>query len=102
LRSKELTIFKRSSIGSYLGTSARNMVPSTSSDLSVNSPRRNQAATAVFDFKARNERELSVSRNESVFVDEIKNEQWAQCRKESGSEALTGLVPVSFDLSDLL
>lgn len=87
---------KRSSIGSYLGTSARNMVPSTSSELSVSSPRRNQEATAVFDFKARNERELSVSRNESVFVDEIKNEQWAQCRKESASDTLTGLVPLAY------
>ena len=73
------------------------MVPSTSSDQSVNSNQRNSTATAVFDFKARNERELSVSRNENVFVDEIKSEQWAQCRKGSAS----GLVPVSFDLFDL-
>lgn len=83
---------KRSSTGSNLSTFAKNMVPSTSSDQSVNSNRRNSTATAVFDFKARNERELSVSRNENVFVDEIKNEQWAQCRKGSAS----GLVPLAY------
>lgn len=81
-----------SSNGSFLSTLARNLVPSTTSDQSVNSPRRNSTATVVFDFQARNARELSVLRDDSVLVDEIKNEQWAQCTKGSAS----GVVPLAY------
>ncbi|CAG5099350.1 Oidioi.mRNA.OKI2018_I69.XSR.g16471.t1.cds [Oikopleura dioica] len=84
----------RSSAGPFLRTAGRNLIPSSTSDLEVysKSPRRNSSVTVVFDFQARNERELSVSRNDKITVDEVKNEQWAQCRKGS----MTGMVPLSY------
>lgn len=86
-------------VGAYLQTSTRHLIPDKPSDAEIYAPgsagnfqEKRQTAKVLFTFKARSIREMTVYKGEQVICLKEVSEKWIECE----SKGRTGIVPKSY------